>query len=204
MKIYVDYDTTLVNLIDPWVEWINERYSVNISSADINRWYYLGEVFGREADDFWRSDRYNHYTDKDILLPFDGAVDFLHALQSKFGKESVFIISSTKDHHKEEKIEHATHYFGISPKQFIPIAKSKFEVTGNSILIDDYPLHVMEHIKHNKQKGIVFNYKNRFGWCRECNYELDDTLTDYMDILDNSYFSIATSYQQILEELNNG
>ena len=114
MKIYIDYDTTLVNLIDPWIEWINKKYNVNINSLDINRWYYLREVFGKEADDFWRSSKYNHYTDKDIFQPYDGAVTFVSELQNKFGKDNIFIISSTMDHHVEDKIKHAQHYFNIS------------------------------------------------------------------------------------------
>ena len=204
MKIFVDYDTTLVNLIEPWVKWINNKYHVNITSKDINRWYFLGEVFGQEADDFWRSEKYNHYTDKDILLPYDGAVNFLHTLQKQFGEENVFIVSSTKDHHKVEKIEHAQHYFGIEKKQFIPVNKSKYNLTQGGILIDDYPLHVMEHIRHNQQKGIVFNYENCFGWCQKSNYALDTTLTDFMDIVNDKNFSIIASYEQILEELNHG
>lgn len=70
MKIYIDYDTTLINLIDPWVDWINERYNVNITSNDINRWYFLGEVFDKTANDFWRSEEYNNYVDKGFLSPF--------------------------------------------------------------------------------------------------------------------------------------
>jgi 5'(3')-deoxyribonucleotidase len=201
MKIFVDYDTTLVNLIDPWVEWINQKYNVNITTTDINRWYYLGEVFGKEADDFWRSEKYNHYTDKDILQPFKGAVEFFHTLQKEFGKENVFIVSSTRDHHKEEKIIHAQHYFGIEKKQFIPVNKEKFHVVTNGILIDDYPLHVLEHIKYNKQKGIVFNYEGRFGWCRECNYSLDQTLDSVLQYTKDSTFHYAISYCEVLSLL---
>lgn len=204
MKIYIDYDTTLVNLIDPWVKWINEEYNVIITSNDINRWYFLGEVFGKEADDFWRSEKFNHYIDKDILLPYEGAVDFFNTLQNQFGTNNVYIVSSTRDHHKVEKIKHAQHYFNIDKEQFIPVKRQKFEITKDGILIDDYPLHVMEHIKYNKQKGVVFNYENRFGWCKQSNYHLDSTLTDFMGIVKKKKFSIATSYEEILEELNHG
>ncbi len=204
MKIYIDYDTTLVNLIDPWVGWINEKYNVAITSNDINRWYFLGEVFGLEANDFWKSETYNHYTDRDVFQPYKGAVEFFHALQNLYGHENIFIISSTKDHHKKEKIKHAKHYFGISDDQFIAVEKGKHTLTNDGILIDDYPLHVMEHIYHNQKKGIVFNYENRFGWCRQSNYTLDATLTNLLDVTEDGNFSIATSYQQILEELNHG
>ena len=202
MKIFVDYDTTLVNLIGPWVSWINEKYNVTISSNDINRWYYLGEVFGSEANNFWKSEEYNHYADRDIIKPYEGAVEFFHTLQEVHGRENIFIISSTKDHHKKEKIEHAKHYFDISSDQFIAVDKGKHTLTAGGILIDDYPLHVMEHIEYNKQKGIVFNYEDHFVWCKNCNYSLDATLTDFMHIVEDDRFSIATSYQQILEELN--
>ncbi|MCK5537649.1 MAG: hypothetical protein KAI79_12540 [Bacteroidales bacterium] len=204
MKIFVDYDTTLVNLIDPWVAWINEKYDVEITSHDINRWYFLGEVFGKEADDFWRSKKYNHYTNKDIFLPYEGSVEFFQTIQKKFGVENVYIVSSTKDHHKEEKIKHAQHYFNINKEQFIPVSKEKHTITQDGILIDDYPLHVMEHIEYNKQKGIVFNFKNRFGWCQESNFPLDSTLTKFMHTVEDGKFSIATSYQEIIEELNHG
>jgi len=204
MKIFIDYDTTLVNLIDPWVVWINKKYNVEITSHDINRWYFLGEVFGREADDFWRSEKYNHYTNKDIFLPYEGAIEFFQTLQKKFGVENVYIVSSTKDHHKEEKIIHAQHYFNINKEQFIPVNKEKYNFTKDGILIDDYPLHVMEHIEYNKQKGIVFNLENRFGWCKENNYSMDSTLTKFIHTVEDDNFSIASSYQQIIEELNHG
>ena len=202
MKIYIDYDTTLVNLIDPWVKWINEKYNVNLSTLDINRWYYLGEVFGREADDFWRHPKYNHYIDKDVLQPYEGAVEFFKTLQKKFGEENVFIISSTKDHHKEDKIKHAMHFFGIQKQRFIPVNKEKYHITKDGILIDDYPLHVMEHIAYNEQKGIVFNYEGRFGWCRQCNYELDKTLDKYKSLVENEMFLVKSSFEEIIEEIN--
>ena len=204
MTVFIDYDTTLVNLIDPWVEWINKKYNVTISSNDINRWYYLGEVFGSEANNFWKSEEYNHYTDREIFQPYEGAVEFFHTLQDMFGRENVFIISSTKDHHKKEKIEHAKHYFSISNDQFIAVEKGKYTLTSGGVLIDDYPLHVMDHIEYNKHKGIVFNFEDRFGWCKESNYPLDSTLTGFIHTVEDDNFSIATSYMQIIEELNYG
>jgi len=204
MKIFIDYDTTLVNLIDPWVAWINEKYNVHITSNDINRWYFLGEVFGKEADDFWRSEKYNHYIDKDIIQPYNGAIEFFHTLQDRFGVKNVCIISSTRNHHKEEKIKHAQHYFDIDKEQFIAVNKEKYNTTKNGILIDDYPLHVMEHIEYNKQKGIVFNWENRFGWAKKSNYILDKTLSNFLHVTKDDKFSVMSSYQEILEELNNG
>jgi len=203
MKIYVDYDTTLVNLIDPWIAWINDTYNVNIVSSDINRWYYLSEVFGKEADDYWKSEKYNHYTDKDIFKPYDGAVKFFNDLQKRFGDENIFIVSSTRDHHIEDKIKHAKYYFGISENNFIPVSKEKYHQTKDGVLIDDYPLHILEHIYHNQQVGIIFNYQNRFGWCNENNYHLDAMLSPFINILKDENFNMAASYDEVLNILKN-
>ena len=202
MKIFIDYDTTLVNLIDPWVNWINKKYDVNIETTDINRWYFLSDVFGEDANDFWKSEEYNHYIDKDIFMPYSGARDFFDYIVNEFGRDNVFIVSSTRDHHTKEKIEHAKYYFGINESNFIPTGSEKHSLTKNGILIDDYPLHIFEHIHHNDNFGIVFNLENRFGWCRECNYELDPTLGSYMNVKNNKKFSIATSYNDVVRQLN--
>ena len=203
MKIFIDYDTTLINLIDPWIKWINEKYQVSLQTDDINRWYYLGDVFGAEANDFWKSEKYNHYTDRDIYKPYSGAVDFFHTVQNIFGQDNVYIISSSRDHHVAEKIEHAKYYFDIKPSNFIPVKNKKYALTKNGILIDDYPLHVMEHIHYNNHAGIVFNYENRFGWSKESNYLLDPTLSDFLDVVQDKKFSITTSYEEVLKLLNN-
>ena len=203
MNIYVDYDTTLVNLIDPWVQWINKKYDVSLQTTDINRWYFLSDVFGREANDFWKSEHYNHYIDRDIYKPYIGAKDFFRTLQSKFGKDSIFIISSSRDHHITEKIKHATHHFGIDKSNFIPVNNQKYGLTKNGILIDDYPLHIFEHIHHNNNYGIVFNLDNRFGWARKCNYQLDPTLDEYINIAQDEKFFVATSYDQIISQIDN-
>ncbi len=202
MKLFIDYDTTLVNLIDPWIDWINEKYHVNIMASDINRWYYLSDVFGEDANDFWKSEKYNHYTDRDIYQPYKGSINFFHKAQSMFGRENVYIISSSRDHHVKEKIQHAKHYFGVDENNFIPVKRSKYELTQDGILIDDYPLHVMEHIHYNDHHGIVFNYENRFGWCRESNYTLDPTLSNFLDITDDKKFEIVTSYEEVIKALD--
>ena len=204
MKIYIDYDNTLINLIDPWVVWINNKYNVNITSNDINRWYFLREVFGKEADDFWRSEKNNHYADKNIFKPNHGANFFLQTMQKKMGEENVFIISSTKNHHILKKIEHAQYFFGIAKKQFIPVDEDnkKYKVTKGGILIDDYPLNVMEHVCYNQKKGIVFNHNDRFGWGQKSNFVLDTTLAGFLHIVDDKNFSVVTSYEQINTELN--
>ena len=204
MKIYIDYDNTLINLIDPWILWANNKFNVNFTSNDINRWHFLGEVLGKGANDFWNDKKDNHYANKNMLQPNPGAIKFLHSIQKQFGEKNVFIVSSTVAHHKVEKIKHAQYFFGIVKKQFISVNenKGKHTFTKGGILIDDCPLYVMEHICYNHQMGIVFNYNDSFGWCQKDNYILDSSLNSFRHIVDYKNFSIATSYKQIIEEIN--
>lgn len=207
MKLFIDYDTTLVNLIDAWVEWLNRTYSVSLSTDDINRWYFLGDVFGNGANSFWKQQ--NHYTDTNILKPFEGAVPFFHEMQKWFGMENVFIISSTRDHHTDDKIRHMQYYFGIKHSQIILTSKEKFHLTTDGILIDDYPLHVIEHVYFNQQPGIIFNHNNSFGWCKEHNFVLDNqlpatlkdkgfqTLYDFYSIQDAKLLTTVHGYEDV-------
>jgi len=196
VKIYIDYDSTLINFIGPWLSWVNNKYKVTLQSNDINRWYFLGEVFGKEADYFWRSKQYNHYADKTFLQPYQGAKDFFQTMQKQFEEKNVIIISSTKEHHKIEKLEHAQYYFGVKQEQFIPIngSQEKYTFTKDGILIDDYSLDIMKHVSHNQQKGFVFNYDNKYGWCKKNNFVLDKYLSKFMHVVDDRNFHIATSY----------
>ena len=204
MKVFIDYDTTLIDLIHPWLHWVNQRYNTYLTPNDITRWYFLREELGEEVDDFWKSDAFNWYRDKNVLQPFCGAVDFVKQLQHDIGQENVWIISSTKEHHKLEKLAHIVHYFDIQEHNCLLVGKEKYLYTSNGILIDDYPLHVMEHIHHNQQKGIVFNFNNEFGWAQKQHYETDATLKPFLPTCHSKYFSIHTNYQTILEEICHG
>ena len=204
MKIYIDYDNTLINLIDPWILWINNKYNVNFTSNDINCWHFLGEVFGKEANDFWRCEENNPYADKNILQPHHGATEFLNTIQNQFGKNNVTIISSTMEHHQIEKFEHAQYYFGIKKEQFIPVNghAEKHTFTKNGILVDDYPLNIMKHVHYNQQKGFVFNYNDSFGWCKKYNFILDKNLKKFINIVNDRKFNIIISYKQIIEDID--
>ena len=211
MKIYVDYDTTLINLIDPWVDWVNSSFNVNVKTSDINRWYYLGEEINPDANNFWKRD--NHYVDKQSIKPFSGAIDFFNNLQSSYGKENVIIISSTRDHHIDDKINHMQYYFNVANEQILLSSKEKHIYTQDGVLIDDYPVHVMEHIHYNNLSGIIFNENRRFGWSRPENYHLDNNLPvslSQYNTLDSLYqdinkqkLSLCLTYDEILNSLKN-
>jgi len=204
LKVFVDYDTTLVDFINPWLMWVNKRYQTSLTSHDITRWYYLREELGDEADAFWKSDAYNWYCNKEIVLPFEGAVEFFKTLQNAYGPKNVYIISSTREHHKLAKKEHIQYYFPLPKENCLLVGKEKYLYTSHGILVDDYPLHVMEHIKYNQTKGIVFNFQNSFGWAKEENYSTDFTLESCLPLCRSDQFSIHTNYNSIFKELCHG
>ena len=81
MKIFIDYDTTLVNFITPWLDWVNKKYNRNFTTNEITRWYFLREELGKDADDFWKNEAYNWYLDKEFILPdtVDEMLKYAHA-----------------------------------------------------------------------------------------------------------------------------
>ena len=48
--------------------------------------------------------------------------------------------------------------------RFFKELNDKYKYIGKAILVDDYPLHVLNHIATNKQPGIIFNYQGKNGW----------------------------------------
>lgn len=213
MKIYVDYDTTLVNLIDVWLEWVKEHFHVSFRTMDINRWYFLRDTIGKKAHWFYQHFGYLSDKEKESIQPFKGAVEFIKNLQDVFGAENVCILSSTGgDVDRESKISHIKCHFpmlGEEQCKLVPHGP-KHPYTKDSVLVDDYSLHVLEHVHYNDSLGFLFNYQNRFGWCRPDNFELDDgskiadgyqTLKCFYDDVNKKKFRIVSSYEEILKEL---
>lgn len=79
MRIFLDMDETLVNLLDPWITLLNKMSGLSCTRDDVNC-YSVEESYGEKLsmdeiflpfsmDGFWEG-----------LPPFDGAIDFVQRL----------------------------------------------------------------------------------------------------------------------------
>jgi len=182
MKIFVDYDSTLVDLIDGWLKWIKKTHGHKIKTEQITEWNWLSNTHGEAMNDYWKI---NGVYNRDVK-PISGAVMFMDALRNLYGEESVFIISASHCGMENEKAEHAKKHFGIDPGYFMH-KHEKYRYTSDGILIDDAPHYIAQHIRANEKPGILFNYRNRYGWA-------------YLP--GNPLLMRASSYAEALQQVN--
>ena len=161
MKIFIDYDSTLNNLGEEWCKWLNKTYVMPlISLSKILHWNYIEETYGKDANKFWQNP--NIY-ENDIVIPIEGANEFINWLLNNFGEENIFISTTSWPTVIMAKNKHIYRHFGIPSKNIIH-TNDKVKYSKNGILIDDNIANVVNHCKINKDMGIVFNKDNEYSW----------------------------------------
>ncbi len=194
-KISLDLDDTLVPFAKNWLKWIyKEKISNHLYSLeDVKNYSWFYDVFGEKANDYFTSDPKQCYEN---MNPFPGSQIFYLFCIENFDVDIV----THADHKKSEiaKKEFIKKWFGKNCKiKFVKKLQDKYEQTKNSILIDDYPLHIINHITYNKKPAILFNNKNRNGWGHIEDYKpLIEDLKPNMDL-----FYYATDYVECINIL---
>lgn len=164
-RIFVDYDATVVDLIAPWLAWLETEFDLHLTSRDIPVYAYVEKVYGPEISRFlWAKGTY------DQVNPLLGATAFFNDLQNMFGEDNVFFLSASYDSHKEEKETHARKHFGVRKSQFLHANNKQF-FTNNAILIGDHPRHVVRHAVRNQSLGIIYTGNDQYAWSNMDNYD---------------------------------
>lgn len=146
MKILVDCDDTIWNLLDVWVDILNKRYGKTVKSTDVINWdmsltypdlekYQIYEPLCEE--ELWKS----------IKPKFD-AIKYIAEL-CKEGHE-IFFVTTTDYRNIQYKIKLLETYFPDVPIENVIITYHKDMIIGD-ILIDDY----INNFK-NRDSGILF------------------------------------------------
>lgn len=147
ITVSVDLDSTLVDILTPWIYYINIKESSNYKIKDVKKWNQ--DFIVRNIDFVLKEDLY------DNLVPISGAVNFIKSLQSKY---NVQIVTHTLDGHRESKLKFIKRYFGDIT--VVTTNECKLSVTKDTILIDDNLEHIQKHININKGIGIVYTMNN--------------------------------------------
>lgn len=134
MRIGVDVDLTVVDLVDDWLAWLNSMTGQSLTKADCNYSYAIGEYFKEDLKkldlcpkDFWRAA--NIY---DLAKPLEGAVPYLQLLHEE-GAEIVFI-SKTMGNHGESKKMFLNRWFPFNSGIVFTDEKGLVDV---DVMVDD-------------------------------------------------------------------
>lgn len=183
-NIFIDFDSTLNNLIEVWVDFTNKVYNTNISSKDILHWDWMSENFP-SSDLFWQDK--NIYNE--LVKPREGAVNFIKILKQYF---NVVILTTTYNGLEEAKESNIRRYFGDVK---VIHSNEKYLHTIGSILIDDKPKTVNDHSNINNCLGILYDENFSFGWGKLTKKNLENNISHKL--------CIARSYDEILKLITN-
>lgn len=182
MKIFLDYDDTLVDLIHPTLSWIDVQLGGAervCALSEVATYDFLAGRYGMWIKEYWRKP-HTYFTD---IFPLDGAVEFVEMLKYRFGEENIFIVTRADERIQEEKAEHVEHHFDISPDRVL-FPWDKYKVTKGGVLIDDFHENIHGHIINNLMPGILFNYENRHPWVTmEVQSQCVHQISSYYNIL---------------------
>lgn len=159
-KIYIDLDNTLCDLTGYICDKINKEYALKlapVSNKEIVTYDYLQLTFGKCIEEFWSIP--GIYDDH--INPLPGSIDFIYELKRLVGRFNIAIITATPEGLEEEKKRYCLKHFGISN---VICTHEKWKHTRDSLLIDDYWKHCMNHIMYNNGKSILFNHTNQYPY----------------------------------------
>ncbi len=201
MKLALDLDDVLCDFVGTWCQWLfTEGISDRLlTRADIDTYDFFHKNFGRKAHDFFLVNPQNLY--ENMVTPFSGSHDFVEWAKTEFDDITVLTHCQQKDA-KAAKTKFIKEQFGLDKIKFSGGSREKHTfLDTDTILVDDYPHNVLQHVAFNDAHGICFNRNGVNGWDGFHKYQY---LVDSNPIDHNLYWDSVESYahlQIILAEI---
>jgi 5'(3')-deoxyribonucleotidase len=171
--VYIDYDSTLVDFLDAWLEEIYETKGIRIRHDQIKSFH--DPILEVHADIFMESDLYAKR-----IRPFLGAESLIAELQKEY---KVQILTHTHPKARLAKEKHIAKYFPNIP--VIHTQEPKWKFSQNGVLIDDGLHNIEGQLDNTEQLAILFNPGNRYYHSQtDREHERLHLATSYEDIKD--------------------
>jgi 5'(3')-deoxyribonucleotidase len=190
-KLVLDFDSTLCDLMSPWMDWLHrEKFSSVVHAlSEVETYDWISRNYGSQGNGFFHNDPEHTYSN--YVLPFPDAKLFVEWAQEHFG-EVVIVTHSSKKSTERAKREWGQEYLNFDNFFFFSELEDKYKFTGDGILVDDYPLHVIRHIARNNSSAVLFDYNLENGWSKMENYK--DIIEE--ENFEPSRFRQATNYHE--------
>ncbi len=179
MILYLDFDSTINNLSEEWLNWINNSYSTNYTHDDVTDWFWYNNL-QYDAFQFFKEKPY------DNIEPLPNSKEFFDWCFCEFDTK---ILTSTHD----ESLEQVKDNFIYKHYGYCDVIHEheKYIYAYNNILIDDRALNCENWIEYGG-KSILYNHDNT--------YRYSDVLKkDYKDKIEICYN--YEEVKQVLREL---
>jgi len=177
MKILVDLDSTLVDILTPTLKILNKNFKKEVKLEDITSWNKITELFPKDAFyNLVESD--NFYSD--YVFPIKGSQEFIENLAKN---NEIILVSSGKN--SEEKVNYITKTYNNKFNDII-FTYDTHTIKGD-VLIDDRFQSIYKWVKSTDNLGILFRNNGLYKW--------NDVLWK------NPKFKWGYTYEEILKEI---
>ena len=155
IRILVDFDDTMTDLLSPWVKELNEQFGTKVQPSDINNWYITGFFPDLSADEVY-SPLHNPEFWKKVNARAD-AQYFLHKLITN--GHDVYIVTNTHYNVLKHKMRHCfTRLFPFIDYNKVIVATDKYLIKGD-VIIDD-AFHNLANCDCKKILMTTYSNKN--------------------------------------------
>lgn len=148
VKIGIDYDSTLFNTIDVWIDLYNKKYDDKLTINDFKFWDIHKSLPKEKSNKFYSILDNNELWEN--IKPLNNAVEVVKDLNEEY---EVYIITATHHNHIKIKSEILLKYFPfIEYKQIISCYYK--QIINVDIMIDDN----LENLIGGKYRKILIDY----------------------------------------------
>lgn len=148
VKIGIDYDSTLFNTIDVWIDLYNKKYNDKLTINDFKFWDIHKSLPKEKSNKFYSILDNNELWEN--IKPLNNAVEVVKDLNEEY---EVYIITATHHNHIKIKSEILLKYFPfIEYKQIISCYYK--QLINVDIMIDDN----LENLIGGKYRKILIDY----------------------------------------------
>lgn len=175
LTVLIDLDSTIYDLLTPWLEWYNRHYNDTLQLADIDRWSW-NEICKPECG----TKLYSFLNKKGLftsLKSFPSVLESIEKVHKWLGVKQVFcstIIGITGCAEKLEIVKRDFPYLG--KEALVLVGHDKSLIKGD-ILVDDGP-HNLEAFRAVNGYTVLANMQN-VGYCKFP--QADVTMTRWQD-----------------------
>lgn len=157
--ISLDFDDVMYNLTKINLEFIDREYGIKLDPLKIDKFsYYIDEGYKKIIEGVWNN--------KDVYITselYNEAKEFYIKLIEKYGRNNIQIVTTSLPNIILNKNKMIKERFEIDCS--IIHTNEKYLHTRNTILVDDSPKNIIQHIEKNIVPGIVFNLG--YGWNKD-------------------------------------
>lgn len=149
MRIYLDMDGVLVDLMHGWLPWLNEKSGLDLTSADVDMWG-LEKVYPLPFSTIRRPLHKKGFWEG--LPPYEGAVSFVQVLDAMGHEVYLATAPFPSDVCMWGKKTWFEHHLDFLPPSRLIIVHDKHVLRGD-MLVDDKP----ENLLQFRGDRVLFN-----------------------------------------------